>query len=345
MLSQHHVSANKRIHQQQLCCSSTVSVWDLDALQRVSSRLGSHRASENHTSPEPTPPEPTPPGQGQSSPEQPFVPPAEQPLSGIPKKLWYKLGPKGLNEKTQAWTDSCIKNNTDYEAVFLNDSAADTYVIRTFGESDPDLVDLYLNLTVPIFKADILRYLLLFAEGGVYCDLDVSCHAPIDDWIPGDLKAQTAVVVGWEFDGGYGDNILRQFATWTMMAKPRSPHLWRVVEDIVRFFHEKMREHDVPPQGLTLQMIGDVVDGTGPRRVTRNLVKVFEEQFNTTLPEIRRLEQPRLVGDVLVLPGHSFAASMNKYPGMKVVPPPLVIHHYAGSWKNENGGEVASKAT
>jgi mannosyltransferase OCH1-like enzyme len=24
---------------------------------------------------------------------------------------------------------------------------------------------------VPIFKADILRYLLLFSEGGVYCDL------------------------------------------------------------------------------------------------------------------------------------------------------------------------------
>lgn len=188
----------------------------------------------------------------------------------------------------------------------------------------------------------MLRYLLLFTEGGVYCDLDVSCQVPIDDWIPTEYRADASLVVGWEFDGGFGDNILRQFATWTMMAAPRSPHLWAVVEDIVAFFQEKMREHDVPPQGLTREVVGDVVDATGPRRLTRNLLKRFEA-FDTTLEDIKRIEEPRLVGDVLVLPGYSFAASMNRYPDMEVIPPPLVKHHYAGTWKNEHGGEVASK--
>ncbi|KAL2756625.1 glycosyltransferase family 32 protein [Sodiomyces alcalophilus JCM 7366] len=325
MFSQYHVS--KKRNQQSLCCFFIVF------------RLGPQQALDTHTSPESI--SPGPPSPELPSPEPPSLEPQPpKPTSRIPKKLWYKLGPKGLNEKTQAWTDTCIKNNTDYEAVFLNDSAADAYVLRTFGASNPDLVDLYLNLTVPIFKADILRYLLLFAEGGVYNDLDVSCEVPIDEWIPAEYKADASVVVGWEFDGGFGDNILRQFATWTMMAEPRSPHLWRVVEDTLRFFQAKMREHDVPPQGLTLEMIGDVVDGTGPRRVTRNFLKSFRE-FNTTLADIRRIEEPRLVGDVLVLPGYSFAASMNRYPDMEVVPPPLVRHHYAGTWKNENGGEVA----
>lgn len=71
----------------------------------------------------------------------------EPPPSAIPKKLWYKLGPKGLNEKTRAWTDSCISNNTDYEVEFMTDDSADAYVQDTFGSSHPDLVAIYLGLT------------------------------------------------------------------------------------------------------------------------------------------------------------------------------------------------------
>ncbi|KAL2131004.1 hypothetical protein VTI74DRAFT_5686 [Chaetomium olivicolor] len=258
----------------------------------------------------------------------------------IPKKLWYKLGPKGLNDDTRAWTDTCIKNNTDYEAEFMTETSADHYVQNTFGASHPDLVAIYLGLAVPILKADILRYLLLFSEGGVYADLDVSCEAPIGTWIPAQYQRNASLVVGWEFDVGWGDNFIRQFETWVIMARPGSPHIWTVVEDIMQFFKDVMREKDVPVEGLALEMAGDVVDATGPRRFTRGVLKSMEGMFNATQKDFQALLEPKLVGDVLVLPGYAFAASANTYEKDFEVPPPLVKHHYAGTWKNAKGGET-----
>ncbi|NWN33545.1 hypothetical protein GY663_30675, partial [Klebsiella michiganensis] len=88
----------------------------------------------------------------------------------------------------------------------------------------PDIVDTYLALPVPIFKADMLRYLLLWDQGGIWSDLDVSCESiPIEEWIPAEYQGKAALVVGWEFDAGWPEPYVRQFASWTIMAKPRLP--------------------------------------------------------------------------------------------------------------------------
>lgn len=288
------------------------------------------------------------------APPESSAPPAP---SGIPTKLWYKLGPNGLSKDGRAWTSSCIDLNPGYDVEFMTDSSADRWVENTFNASNPELVEIFLGLpggsrqhhmvrnvtdliAVPIFKADLLRYLLLFAEGGVYNDLDVSCEVPISEWIPDERRDETAVVVGWEFDVGWGDHFIREFATWTIMAAPRSPHIWAVVDDIVEGFRKNMREHNVTVGGLTRDVVGDVVDATGPRRFTRGLMRSVKENFNATQAEIELLMDPKLLGDVLVLPGYAFAASSNKYGEAAAgLPPPLVKHHYAGSWKNPEGGE------
>lgn len=278
----------------------------------------------------------------------------------IPKKLWYKLGPKGLNDETRTWTDGCIRNNPSYAVEFMTDSSADSWVRRTYNASHPELVDIFLGLRglsspagstmqpcadkiwmmpVPIWKADLLRYLLLFAEGGIYCDLDVSCEAPIDGWIPPQYEGKANLVVGWEFDVGWGESIFRQFTTWVIMARPGSPHVWMVVQDILDSFKSTMLENEVSVAGLTLQMGGDVVDATGPRRFTRGILKSMGQAFDTTLQDIQALKEPKLAGDVLVLPGYAFAASANTYDKEFTVPPPLAKHHYAGTWKNDKGGE------
>ncbi len=280
----------------------------------------------------------------------------------IPKKLWYKLGPKGLNDQTRAWTDGCIRNNTDYRVEFMTESSADRYVQQAFGASDPGLVGIYLGLTgscpirpcllsaldacpltapVPILKADLLRYLLLFAEGGVYSDLDVSCEAPISEWIPPQYQGGASLVVGWEFDVIVDNhNFQHQLESWVIMARPGSPHIWTVIQDTLQFLLDTMREKNVPIEGVALDMVGDVVDATGPRRFTRGVLKSMAEAFNTTRGDVEGLLEPKLVGDVLFLPGWAFSASANKYQEGMEVPPPLAKHHYAGTWKNDQGGET-----
>ncbi|KAH6639267.1 hypothetical protein C7974DRAFT_388150 [Boeremia exigua] len=262
----------------------------------------------------------------------------------IPKILWYKLGPNGLTTDAKTWTDSCINSNPDHQAKFITDREADEYVERAFA-ARPDIVETYLGLTVPILKADLLRYLLLFDQGGIWSDLDVSCeNVGIDEWIPSQFKANAEIVVGWEFDWGWKHPILRQFASWTIMAKPGSPHMLQVVDDVLDAIQETMRKHNVSYENITLDMTGDVVDFSGPRRLTRGIFKSLERTLNRTVEqaEVAEILQPTVLENVLVLPGHSFGASSNFYTPeeMEQLPSALVTHHYAGSWKNAHGGEA-----
>lgn len=272
----------------------------------------------------------------------PTVPHARLVPHSIPKKIWYKLGPRGLTAEAQTWTDSCIQQNPEYEHEFMTDELGEIWVAEHFA-NHPEVVETYHNLTVPILKADILRYLLLFVEGGVYNDLDVTCHVPIDAWIPAEYQANASLVVGWEFDVGWGENIVREFATWTIMSAPASPHIWALIENIIQLLNDKKQEHNLESVGqLTPATVGDVVDTTGPRIFTKSILESLERTMQAPVDKdsIKNLLHPKLVGDVLILPGYSLAAGSNHYSAEQQIGPPLVTHHGAGSWKNEHGGEV-----
>ena len=85
----------------------------------------------------------------------------------------------------------------------MTDDNANEYLEWHYGAhgiNRPDLVDLYRELNITIIKADLLRYLVMYAEGGVYADvsvfpvrarqladvsqIDVECLRPIDRFIP-----------------------------------------------------------------------------------------------------------------------------------------------------------------
>lgn len=270
-----------------------------------------------------------------------------RPNDAIPKKIWYKLGPKGKNDDIRAWTETCIEQNPDYAYEFVTDAWADEWVEKTFAEDRPDIVEVYLKLTIPILKADILRYLLLYVEGGVWFDLDVSCEGvPIDEWIPEEYRKNTSVVVGWEFDYGWDESYFHEFASWTILSKPGVNHMLMVVDDIMEAVHKVAEEKQVPVEGLTPAMVGDIVDFTGPRRLTRSIIKSVGLTLGKEVERkhVENIRQPVLVDNVLILPGQAFSDATNDFGSDGGRPGPvLVTHHYAGSWKNEHGGELAKR--
>lgn len=279
-------------------------------------------------------------------PDQPPPPPPPAPEStGIPKKIWYKLGPKGLSDDARGWTDTCISQNPEYHAEFFTDQSADQLVLDKYGDR-PDIVDTYMALTVPILKVDLFRYLLLYAEGGVWFDLDATCEGiPIDRWVPGGMDPD--LVVGWEFDGGYHFAFDRQFTTWTVMAKKGIQHVLGVAEDVVGAIVDLARSNNVTVPELNIEMVGDVVDFTGPKRFAKSVMKRIEEEANASgdgwggWEPYHEILEPKLAGNVLILPGYALAASYNNYEpeDQDRVGPSLVVHHYAGTWKNQYGGE------
>jgi hypothetical protein len=56
---------------------------------------------------------------------------------------------------------------------------------------------------------------------------------------------------------------------------------------------------------------------------------------------ISNTKEPRLVGDVLVMPNNAFAALQAEYPTDRG--PVLATHHYAGSWKPASDAAKAEK--
>ncbi|KAF1923769.1 glycosyltransferase family 32 protein [Didymella exigua CBS 183.55] len=266
------------------------------------------------------------------------------PTSPIPKTLWYKVGPRGRNNEITAWTNSCITANPDYDVRFLTDEDAEHSVSAAFSNR-ANILEAYSGLTVPVLKADMLRYMMLYDQGGVWLDPNVSCEeVPIDEWIASEFREKAGLVVGWAFDVGPSLG-MSQFASWAIMARPRSPHVLAVIERIVDALRGVMKEHRVSMGNVTLNLTGDAVGFSGPGRLTTGVFESLEHTLNRTvsLDEAREILQPVLLGDVLVMPGRSFAASMNDYSkkggGSGLLPPRLVTHHYAGMWKNGSDGE------
>lgn len=273
-------------------------------------------------------------------PSAPTQSPQEPEPAGIPERLWYKVGPKGINDELRRYTDSCITKNPTFQHEFLTDASGDQFVRDHFA-ARPDILDAFLAIPIPIVKADLLRYLVLYQYGGVWNDLDVSCEVPISEWVPEQYRANASVVVGMEFDV---DIWIRQIASWTIMARPGSPHMLTVVEDCLEGLRSRAQELGVGLQDLRPSMIGDVVDVSGPRMLTRGIQKSVSRMLGTEIgnEDMARLSQPKLLGDVLVMPDYAFADSMNQQYGDKKTGRVLVTHHYAGSWKNDNGGEEAA---
>lgn len=270
-----------------------------------------------------------------SSSEQPSYLPAintnHNAQSGFPLKLWQKAGSKGIS--TDRWNDiqSWLQQNPALRHEILTDESADEYVRENFADF-PELRDLYLSLPVPILKADLLRQLILYNEGGIWSDLDVTCHKPIDTWIPAEYRNRTNVVVGLEFDGS-------QFASWTVMTKPKTSHGVAIVKYVAEKLQASAAEHSRTTAELNMTMISDVVDVTGPQAMTVALLRNLEQEMGMPVgrANITHVMQPILLHDVLVLPNAAFASLQAGHPEDRG--PYLVEHHYAGSWKNPQGGE------
>ncbi|KAE8155131.1 hypothetical protein BDV25DRAFT_135175 [Aspergillus avenaceus] len=200
----------------------------------------------------------------------------------------------------------------------MTDAAGERFLRKHF-RSRPDIIDTYFALPSTTHKADFLRYLVLFAEGGVWFDR-ISCeNTPIRDWIPKGFKDVVNLVVGLEADMGLNDDA-RQFAPWAIMAAPKSPHVLRFINDIVGAVHGAAK-------GDKLAGLGDVSGLTGPKRFTRAVLESLEISTNGTVDKngIAHLLRPLLVGDVAIMPGYSFAASLNTYEAG--VGTRLVRHH------------------
>jgi mannosyltransferase OCH1-like enzyme len=265
----------------------------------------------------------------------------------IPKKIWqtWKVDALSFEERdlTTARTWTAKNPGHRYEALTDNN---DMYYVEThfgpYGLDRPDIVQTYRSLTTKIIKADLLRYLVMYVEGGVYTDIDVEALKPVERFIPDRYDpSKINMVIGIEIDQPEFKNhtILGQkcmsFCQWTFMCKPRLPVMMRLIENIMSWLNGLSKEQGVSIGELQLDF-DEVISGTGPSAFTAAVLTEMgiEEGGEIEWDVFHNMPESKLVGGVLVLTVEAFAAGQgHSDSGNHNARTALVKHHYhASGW-------------
>lgn len=129
------------------------------------------------------------------------------PMDEFPKKIWQSWKVDALRfedrdtERAVSWTTRNLAHR--YEV--LTDDSAMTYVEQFYGPhglNRPDIVYTYQSLnSIRIIQSDLLRYLIMYAEGGVWADIDVEAVRSIEHFVPKRFSEKDIdMVIGIETD-------------------------------------------------------------------------------------------------------------------------------------------------
>ena len=265
----------------------------------------------------------------------------------FPKKIWqtWKVDPLGFEEKDSSVARTWTSKNPDHRYEVLTDQNDLAYVETYFGPhgyNRPDIVYMYRELTARIIKADLLRYIVMYHEGGVYTDIDVEALRPLDKFIPDRYDERDIdMVIGVEIDQPEFRNhtILGQkcqsFCQWTFMCKPHLPVMMTLIENIIKWLKDVAMEQRVPISQIQLDF-DQVISGTGPSAFTRAILEDMSRRKGReiTWDNFHSLQESKLVENVLVLTVEAFAAGQgHSDSGNHNAKQALVKHHYhASGW-------------
>jgi inositol phosphorylceramide mannosyltransferase catalytic subunit len=159
----------------------------------------------------------------------------------IPRKIHQIYFGDDLSDRLRANVQELKHLNPDWDHVLFDGPAGEDYIRANYGSG---VLDAYNRLDPRYYaaRADLLRYLIVYQEGGVYLDIKSRFEGPIDRFIRGD---EGYVLAQWrngpgEVHEGFG--IHRdlayvpggEFQNFHVIAAPKHPFLAAVIETVLR---------------------------------------------------------------------------------------------------------------
>jgi mannosyltransferase OCH1-like enzyme len=265
----------------------------------------------------------------------------------FPRKVWqsWKVDPTNFEDRDAERVRSWIALNPDLRYEVLTDGNGEAYVEEVFGRSGfnrPDIVHVYKSLNARIIQADLLRYIIMYAEGGIWADIDVEALQPFRNFIPAKYhETDVDMIIGIETDEpGFKDHPTlgskaQSFVQWTFACKPQLPVMLSLIEHILVWL-QGISEKEGKPIGSIELDFDEVLTGTGPSAFTDAVLAQMarSERRNVTWNEFHNLDESKVVGRVLVLPSEAFAAGTgHSKSGNHGGKGAMVKHHFhASSW-------------
>ncbi|CAE7138531.1 unnamed protein product [Rhizoctonia solani] len=276
-------------------------------------------------------------------------------LPEIPRKIYQTA----KTDPQWNWQSSTWKNVPGYTYLFFNDESADKWVREVFGGTEIERV---WDVFGPgIKRSDLLRYLLVMAEGGIYSDMDTLRLKDLDWWGRGanrqgpESKGSPSVFVGVEADVGTRSDWHKwwprplQIVQWTFAAAPLHP----ILIDTVRRVHHvtavveankaknetsdntDLKEHWVGGELLRDDGTASIMEWTGPGVFTDSVIRYLAAEHRITWPALKNLRKPLRIRDTVVLPVTGFSPGVGMFgAGEASDEQAMVQHFFAGSWKS-----------
>ncbi|KAL3421582.1 glycosyl transferase [Phlyctema vagabunda] len=271
--------------------------------------------------------------------------------NAFPKKIWqtWKVDPLGFEQRDSDRARTWTAKNPGHRYEVLTDNNDLLWVETNFGPQGlnrPDIVHVYRSLTARIVKADLLRYLIIYVEGGTYADIDVEALRPIDRFIPERYHEKDMdMVIGVEIDQPEFDQHkflgkkAHSFCQWTFMCKARSSAMLRIINSSIKQLNDLAKKQNVPISDVVMEF-DDILVSTGPTGFTRAVLAEMSARTgkDITWDYFHSLAESRLVGGILVLTVEAFCAGQgHSDSGNHNSRSALVKHHYhASGWPSKH---------
>ena len=257
----------------------------------------------------------------------------------FPRKIWqsWKDDSEDPTDRTKGLPHQWRSMNPEHRYERMTDANADAYVYDNFPAN---VSNLFSSMGNPVMKADYLRYLILLNEGGVWADIDVRARKPVSMWVPEEYRERANIVIGIERDHNkkpIWENLPYsvQLAQYVVLAKPHQ----LTFDKLVRLTEQNIMDLLVAKHPGESMTFSDIMGATGPGAFTKIFMDYFTEitgeEHNGT--ELNAMQEPQLIGDVLVLPMIKFGALGDVSDDDPSV---LVKHFFQGSWLCKSGGMI-----
>ena len=261
-------------------------------------------------------------------------------LDEIPPRIWQIFFGYTPLDNYAPQLQSWISKNQDYGYTLMSSDGANAFARKHYADR-PDILETFLSLKVPVLRSDLLRYMILETEGGVYSDLDTVSIKPVKNWIAPEQKSKVHAIVGIEYDQldnepYYGMNERLQFCQWTMAASRGHPIMKNIVQEVVGALHSLAKRNNTSIADFE-PSDDDVVKVTGPLIWTRTVMQVLSEMAGQQVDyrNLTGMTEARLIGDVLVLPIDGFGTGQpHSNARTDESGDTFTRHLWKGSWKH-----------
>lgn len=276
-----------------------------------------------------------------------------EPRSKFPAYIWQSWK-HGLNDDRfdatykEGQAQWAFRNPGFVHELFNDDTSYAT--VKHLYNHVPEVVEAYEALPEVVLKMDFFRYLILFARGGVYADVDTMPLQPVPNWIPENVEATELgliISVGMESNNkNWRSEVHRrlEFGQFIVQSKPGHPVLREIIAQITDITLKKKRDLK-EGERLSLaaspnQKVLDISRWTGSGLWTDVIFDYLNDYVRSSIyqsvtwQDFHALEGPKLVSDILILPTKSFASDLEVPKDGKITDPIAFAKHWSAKiWK------------